>query len=114
MRDLEEKLLQPEFRRNRESVSSLLADEFREIGSSGRLYNKQQALDLLAGEPPSRVELADFQCAPLTPDIVLVNFRTTRPDGPPTPNAACLRTSIWVRREERWQLIFHQGTPATY
>lgn len=52
LRTLEEKLLQPDFRRNRAAVAELLADDFREFGSSGRTWDKQQILDKLESEPP--------------------------------------------------------------
>jgi len=37
---LEERLLQTDFRRDRKAVSKLLANDFREFGSSGRVWNK--------------------------------------------------------------------------
>ncbi len=112
LRELEERLLQPDFRRSRSAVSALLADDFIEYGSSGRVFDKQQILDLLEGELPSRMTMTGFSARRLSPEIVLVTYRSIRPDGPPEPGATYLRSSLWVRRDGRWQIVFHQGTRA--
>jgi hypothetical protein len=105
---LELRLLQPEFRRNRAAVATLLGDDFVEFGSSGRVFNKTQILDLMATEPPFEVEATDFEARPLAPDVCLVTYRSMRLDA--VPAIAVLRSSLWVRRDGRWQVIFHQGT----
>lgn len=110
LRLLEERLLNPVVRRDRSAVASLLAPEFVEFGSSGRVFSRQQILDLLAGEEPYRIELTDFSARMLAPDLALVTWKSIRPEGPPSTGAASLRSSIWARREGRWQMVFHQGT----
>ena len=45
-------------------------------------------------------------------DVVLVTFRTTGP-APDAPVRPARRSSLWVRRDGRWRLRFHQGTPTT-
>lgn len=112
LRELEERLLQPDFRRSRLAVSALLADDFVEYGSSGRIFDKEQILDLLGTEPEQPTALADFDARAMSPDVVLVTYRCIRPDGPPERGAAFLRSSLLVRREGRWQMVFHQGTRA--
>lgn len=112
LRELEERLLRPGFRRSRPAVSALLAEDFIEYGSSGRIFDKQQILDLLGAEPEQRIAIAQFEARPLSADVVLVTYRSIRPDGPPEPGAAFLRSSLWVRRQGRWQIVFHQGTRA--
>ncbi|HKR28205.1 MAG TPA: nuclear transport factor 2 family protein [Acidobacteriaceae bacterium] len=108
LRSLEERLLDPEVRRDRTAVASLLAPDFLEFGSSGRTYNRDQILDLLASEPnrPRSVQLTDFAARLLAPHVALVTWRAIRPDG-----TQSLRSSVWIRREARWQMLFHQGTP---
>ena len=111
LRALEEQLLQTAFRRNRKAVSELLADDFCEFGSSGHIWNKQQILDLLETEDGFTYAVDDFHAIELCPDTVLVTYRlTTQRHG----EASCitLRSSIWVIRDGRWQVLFHQGTLA--
>lgn len=112
LRELEERLLQPDFRRSRPAVSALLAEDFVEYGSSGRIFDKQQVLDLLGSEPEHRATLENFEARPLSADVVLATYRSIRLNGPPEPGATFLRSSLWVRRDGRWQIVFHQGTRA--
>ena len=114
LRALEEQLLQPDFRRNRSAVAALLADDFVEYGSSGRIFTKQQILDLLAAETPVLFELSGFSAQILAPGIALVTYRAVRHSDPPI---ASLRSSLWIHRDSQlagtaspWQLRFHQGT----
>jgi len=105
LRLLEERLLDPEVRHDRAAAAALLDPEFLEIGSSGRLFTREQILAFLAEEAPSAVELRDFAARTLAPGVALVRWRSVRPDG-----AACLRSSVWIRRDGGWRMIFHQGT----
>jgi hypothetical protein len=103
-RGLEEQLLQPEVRTSRESLAALLADEFIEIGSSGRVYSKQQIIDLLRheggqGSPPT---LRDFSARRLAAEVILVTYRVLA--------SQTIRSSVWKLMGGRWQMVFHQGT----
>ena len=104
IRALEEKLLQPDFRRNRAAVAELLADDFREFGSSGRVWTKQQILDHLESGAPFEAEMCDFDAMGLAPGVILATYKVIVKDR------TSLRSSIWIKREDRWQMLFHQGT----
>ncbi|HTZ59576.1 MAG TPA: nuclear transport factor 2 family protein [Acidobacteriaceae bacterium] len=111
LRKLEEHLLDPRVRKNAEEVSSLLADDFLEIGSSGRTYNKARMIEELRSEPVRPASaLSDFEVHPLTPEMILVHYRSTRKDAAGQSAGQALRTSIWVLRNGRWVVRFHQGT----
>jgi hypothetical protein len=109
LRELEEKLLQLVVRRDPEAVSALLTDDFREFGSSGRIFNKQQIL-LALQESPSQLSLRDFQATTLAPDVALVTYRAIRSHNPEQSAVQSLHSSIWAFRNARWQMVFHQGT----
>ena len=47
LRRLEVRLLQSDVRRSPTAVADLLADEFVEFGSSGRVFDKAQSIDPL-------------------------------------------------------------------
>ena len=106
---LEQQLLQPSVRRNPTALTSLLAQDFREFGSSGRIYTRQQVSDALAAESPRTITLSDTYCQQLAEDIALLTYRSTRTI--PLPPTHALRSSLWIYRDHRWQMIFHQGTP---
>jgi hypothetical protein len=112
LRDIEEQLLQPAVRKNTALLNSHIADDFFEIGASGRTYNKAAILVDLKDEPPrSPILLSHFSARLLANNIALVNYRTTRGGTSGEPLVATLRSSIWVHRDNRWQITFHQGTP---
>jgi len=110
IRELEQQLLQPEVRRSRENLEELLADEFTEFASDGAAYTKAQVIDALQSELPSERSLFDFRLVALAEDVVLSTYRSTRRGDALREPVESLRSSIWKRHNDRWQIIFHQGT----
>jgi glyoxylase I family protein len=89
---------------------SLIDDDFEEFGASGRRWDRAAVLATLT-EAPSHVTIEDFAAMPVGEDVMLVTFRTiARPAADAQPRHA-RRSSLWVRRDGRWRLRFHQGTP---
>lgn len=109
---LEEKFLNKDFRRNRQAIAELLADDFHEFGSSGRVWTKQQILDKLESEPPFEAVMQDFEATKLAGEVVLVTYAVTLQSSD-SESRTSLRSSVWIRRDDRWKMIFHQGTPAS-
>lgn len=103
---LEEQLLQPGVRKAVKEVNTLLADDFIEFGSSGRIYNKRQVIEGLASEPIVQRTLYDFQAKVLSPEAILVTYRLLNHDK----KKYSLRSSIWKFNAGAWQMLFHQGT----
>jgi hypothetical protein len=110
IRELEERLLLPEVRRSRETLEELLADDFTEFASDGTAYTKAQVIDALQSELPSHRSLIDFRLVALAEDVVLCTYRSTRRGHALREPVESLRSSIWKRRNDRWHMIFHQGT----
>jgi hypothetical protein len=109
--ELERQLMDPVFRKDREQVSALLAPEFREFGSSGRVWSRAAILDLLATERPQPApDVEDFAIQFVGPKTALVTYRAVRPPVEGGAPQASLRSSIWVRSDDGWRMIFHQGT----
>jgi hypothetical protein len=105
LEELERQLLQQEVRNNPKLVSALLADEFIEFGSSGRVWLRSEIIEALRYEQPRSVTLMrSFRVQQLAPDVVFVTYLAAS-------QTDSLRSSIWVRRDGRWQMLFHQGTP---
>jgi hypothetical protein len=98
-------LLQPGVRADREAAVGLLHEAFREFGASGRVWDRAQIVDSLAADPgDTPAEPEDLQAVMLTDDVILLTYRARRPDR------TSLRSSLWVRGEAGWKLLFHQGT----
>ena len=108
--ELELRLMDPEVRRSAEQLTLLLADDFREFGGSGEIYDKRRIIEALQDEPPCSYAMRDFRVMSLSEEIALVTYRTTRTTISTGDISHSLRSSIWVLRDGRWQMLFHQGT----
>ena len=106
LRELEELLLEPNVRKSNRLVE-LLADDFIEFGSSGRVYTKTDLVAVLAAEAPVAQTTSDFQVTTLAPDVALLTYRIRRHSQPVVDT---LRSSVWKRMNGRWKMVFHQGT----
>jgi hypothetical protein len=110
VQELELELLLPEVRQSPERLLSLLADEFREFGSSGRIFDRREIVEALRTEPRVQFSVADFRATVLGEGVVLVTYRAVRRNESDDSELASLRSSLWVLRDGRWQMVFHQGT----
>ena len=109
LRALEERLAMPAGSESRESLALILAAEFREFGSSGRVFERASVLDaLIAGGRP-QLKLEEFPAASVGDGVVLVTYIARSIAGPGWKPPS-LRSSLWIWRDARWQMIFHQGT----
>ncbi len=101
----ERQLLCPAVRQDAEKLGFLLHESFSEVGASGRTYDRDQVIELLSAENPTKSAglVADPQCLQLAENLVMLRWATSgeRPSQ---------RTSLWVFEENRWQMLFHQGT----
>jgi hypothetical protein len=98
-------LMDPAIRKDRARVSALLAEDFREFGSSGRVWSREEILELLATESAQAAPVVEgFEINGLAEGAALVTYRAVH------PHQTSLRSSLWVRREGRWKMVFHQGT----
>jgi hypothetical protein len=108
VRALEERLLDPSVRRSKTQLDSMLADGFLEFGSSGRIWSREEVLeDLPTRKLSGSFTIDDFEVRTLCADTVLATYTLTLDDD---PAAGSLRSSIWRKIDERWQIVFHQGT----
>lgn len=102
IQQLEQSLLDPSIRQSPEQLNKLIAEDFFEFGSSGKVYNKQDCLE------PDEIQItfgvSDFKVKELSKDVMLATYKT-KEDG-----AVSLRSSIWKQNGDEWQIVFHQGT----
>jgi hypothetical protein len=104
---LEERLLHPDREPDRTALIPLLSEDFKEFCTSGRIFNRQQTIDVLLSSDPRPATIHHFYVTPLAENVALATYRAT------TPLAATHRSSLWIFRDNRWQLFFHQGTVAS-
>jgi hypothetical protein len=80
--------MHPSVRASPDQVARLLADEFIEFGSSGRVFDKRQIIELLQQEQgranrlinqsTNQPTVADFSARRLAPDVILLTYRVSR------------------------------------
>lgn len=109
LKQLEEELWQDTTRFDIDKMEALLAPDFFEFGRSGRIYQREDTLNLFPHSIHATLPLPDFCIRLLSPDIAQVTYKSAV-----TSDGIVLyanRSSIWSRSDRRWQLRFHQGTP---
>lgn len=114
---LESELHHPGVRLDEPRLQALLHADFREVGRSGRGYDRATLVRFLAEQGRSATYPEDvvsdcFAVQALGPTSALLTYRSAHrlPDGPLTQHT--LRSSVWVNEGRGWQLLYHQGTPA--
>lgn len=114
IRGLEEELFKPSVRASPEALDRLLADGFVEFGRSGGVYEKAEVIRSLVEDKSERLDVPaarDFVLRSLADDVVLLTYLSFRiANGREARHT--LRSSIWRFIDGRWQMVFHQGTPA--
>ncbi len=86
-------------------LDALLADDFEEFAANGVSYNKKTIIDALSQQVFSQTVVHDFKAQYLASDVVLLTYIATHAD-----QSKSLRSAIWRKNGDRWQMIFHQAT----
>lgn len=109
LRQLEESILDPAVRADPARLRALLTPEFTEFGASGRVFDRDGIVAVLAAERPLAARQArGFKVRLIAPGAALTTWRVQRDDGIET-----LRSSVWQQQADgRWLMVFHQGTLA--
>ncbi len=108
---LERDLLQGESRKSVKKLNELIADDFFEIGQSGIWYAKQDVMNIVPRLAGVRYIMHKFQAKQIDSNTILVTFEASKEIVENHQRTRSVRTSIWQKRNQGWQIIFHQGTP---
>ena len=99
----------PELGTTRADFETMTAEDFWEVGASGRSYSRSYVLDSLEKRyavPHSDVwETMDFHCRRLATDVYLLTYTLVQDKKRRTR-----RSTIWQRTAEGWKTVYHQGT----
>lgn len=87
-----------------------VAPEFWEVGASGRRYSREHVRAVLEerlAAPPdeSGWETEEFQVRAMGGSVYLLTYTLTQDER------ITRRLTVWRRRENRWTVLYHQGTP---
>jgi ribonuclease HI len=102
---LERELLTPDVRGDLGRTGLLLHPDFTEIGSSGRVWSRDELMMALEDNPGETAEVDVISADRLSNNTMLLSYRSQGRTG------AALRSSIWLLDDGRWRLRFHQSTP---
>jgi hypothetical protein len=85
----------------------LVADNFWEIGSTGRKYSRAFALDTLESRQstnPENWQTSDYHLNQIGESVFLLTYTLQQ------PNRTTLRLTIWEHVDGQWKAIYNQGT----
>ena len=110
---LEVELHHPGVRCSRERLEQLLHPEFHEVGRSGRAYNRETIVNFLASQESQPViRSEEFSVVLLAPGVALLTYRSAHVEQDARLVNHTLRSSVWLKASQGWQLRYHQGTAA--
>ncbi len=110
IRKNEELLLQPHVRNSEKLLSELIADEFVELGSSGRIYNKSDVIKSLSTQRNFEWSIENFRAWHIEQKIILATYTLSLKHESGGSPKKSIRSSLWKLFGEEWKIIFHQGT----
>lgn len=99
----------PEWGTARADFERMTAEDFWEVGASGRRYSREFVLDELerryATPREDNLEPFDFHCRRLSEDVYLLTYTLRQPEERWTR-----RATIWQKTSQGWEIVYHQGT----
>jgi hypothetical protein len=109
----EKAMVEAQQRGDVDAVGAALAEDFYEIGSSGRLFSKTEILEAIRQIKIVECSLERLRVLPLDEQHAILTYvaRTTRRYQGQESTTRTYRSSMWRKAEGEWHLIFHQGTP---
>ncbi|MEU9358910.1 nuclear transport factor 2 family protein [Streptomyces sp. NPDC048301] len=102
------RLLDPVVRASADVLAGLLHPDFREIGTSGRLWERDTIIAMLTDPDaprPGPLTASRMRGEQLAPDLVHLTFDTE------SKGLRSHRSSLWRLTGDGWRLYFHQATP---
>lgn len=89
-----------------------MAQDYWEVGASGRRYSREFILDFLAKNPPvgstsAGWQVSDHALRQLGPGTYLLTYTLRQGER------LTRRGTIWQKTNEGWRILYHQGTIAS-
>lgn len=103
----------PAFGATLDEFAQRMAPDYWEIGASGARYDRAFILQHLASAPPVDAasvgwSTSEYVMRSLSLDTFLLTYRLQQGDR------VTLRSTLWRRTEQGWQILFHQGTVVSH
>jgi hypothetical protein len=94
--------------KNYDAFADYLASDSTEIEAMG-VYDKAGSVQTVKMFDASKAELSDWKTVKFDDDASLVTYKVHIPGAKPDTE---YHSTIWVKRDNKWQALFHMGTPA--
>lgn len=110
--ELERTLWDPRSRNDPDVVDRLLHPDYLEVGSTGRMWTRQEILEPVGD---FTAELTDFATAEIGPGVLLVTYTSVVHELSgidEVTEGRVKRSSLWLHSDGQWRLRYHQGTPS--
>ena len=99
--ELEKSLFKYEYMSNKEYLDNIIDDNYKELGKSGLLFNKQNVINHLLNQQVDRdITIYNFSGEEISTGLFLVHYITLNND------IKIYRTSIWRNNK----ILFHQAS----
>lgn len=108
LRELEEELWRAETRFDRARMEQLFAEDFFEVGRSGRVYSREELLAVTGSEIDAVLPLPNMAIRYLAPGVAQITYNSLVTCNGKVERGR--RSSIWSLDADTWRLRFHQGT----
>lgn len=107
-KQLDQQHLSADNRRHINTILDLLDNRYSEITASGNLSHYQDYAKLVTLDVSPKVyEILSYDIKVLSDSSVLSFYKLKEKNS----NTLSFRSNIWLKSDDNWQLIFHQGTP---
>lgn len=109
---LENDLLKSETRKSSQKINELLANNFIEFCSNGKEYHYKNG-DVFQTQDDRNTlcwEILNFEIKELSNGCILAMYKVIKHNEDDENKKYSLRSSIWKYYDEKWKMIFHQGT----
>lgn len=108
--ELELYLQKAEVRSSRAELERLISDDFLEFAASGCSFGKREVLSRLPDERAPLIETSHFEVRELSEGVCQVLYRAKLKKADENITSFSMRSSIWRKHKDVWQMVFHQGT----
>jgi hypothetical protein len=92
----------------RSHFEAMTAEDFWEVGASGRAYSREYVLDILEERyqrtDADEWETSDFYCRRIGPDAYLLTYTLRQGER------ITRRSTLWEQTTGQWKVMYHQGT----
>ena len=94
----------------RESIESMIDDEFWEVGASGQIYEREEVIAILLkrysdSNYKDHWVASDFKCREVANNNYLLTYNLLQDRDRYTR-----RATIWRKDGNQWLIMYHQGT----